>query len=57
MAPRGDTHADLKMMCTQVVDLGGETTKDIFEFPGDHRFQFRGPGGGEFAIWSDNENA
>jgi len=46
-------HADLKMMCTKVVDLNGEITKDIFEFPGGHRFHFRAPGGGEFAIWSD----
>ncbi len=23
------------------------------EFPGGHRFHFRAPGGGEFAIWSD----
>jgi len=46
-------HADLKMMCTKVVELNGEITKDIFEFPGGHRFHFRAPGGGEFAIWSD----
>lgn len=46
-------HADLKMMCTKVVDLGGEITKDIFEFPGGRRFHFRAPGGGEFAIWAD----
>ena len=35
------------------VDLGADITKDIFEFPGGHRFHFRAPGGGEFAIWSD----
>jgi uncharacterized protein len=46
-------HADLKQMCAKIVDLGGEITKDIFEFPGGHRFHFRAPGGGEFAIWSD----
>ena len=38
---------------TRVVDLGGEITKEIFEFPGGRRFHFREPGGGEFAIWSD----
>jgi uncharacterized protein len=37
----------------KVVDLGGEITKEIFEFPGGRRFHFREPAGGEFAIWSD----
>ena len=37
----------------KVVDLGGEITKEIFEFPGGGRFHFLEPGGGEFAIWSD----
>lgn len=37
----------------KVVDLGGEITKEIFEFPGGRRFHFLAPGGGEFAIWSD----
>jgi len=46
-------HQDLRRMCTKVVELGGGITKDIFEFPGGHRFHFREPGGGEFAIWSD----
>ena len=35
------------------VRLGGEITRDIFEFPGGRRFHFREPGGGEFAIWSE----
>jgi predicted enzyme related to lactoylglutathione lyase len=44
---------NLKQMCTKIADLGGEITKDIFEFPGGRRFHFREPGGAEFAIWSD----
>ena len=46
-------HADLAKMVADVKKLGGEITKDIFEFPGGRRFHFRAPGGGEFAIWSD----
>ena len=44
---------ELEKTSARVVDLGGEITKDIFEFPGGHRFHFREPGGGEFAVWSD----
>ncbi|HYR23974.1 MAG TPA: VOC family protein [Chthoniobacterales bacterium] len=46
-------HGELEKTKTKVVDLGGEITKEIFEFPGGRRFHFREPGGGEFAIWSD----
>jgi predicted enzyme related to lactoylglutathione lyase len=46
-------HGELEKMKTKVVDLGGEITRDIFEFPDGRRFHFREPGGGEFAIWSD----
>ena len=44
---------ELEKTRAKVVDLGGEITKEIFEFPGGHRFHFREPGGGEFAVWSD----
>ena len=44
---------ELEKTCAIVVDLGGEITRDIFEFPGGRRFHFREPGGSEFAIWSD----
>jgi predicted enzyme related to lactoylglutathione lyase len=44
---------ELEKTCAKVVDLGGEITRDIFEFPGGRRFHFRDPGGSEFAIWSD----
>jgi predicted enzyme related to lactoylglutathione lyase len=46
-------YGELEKTKTKVVDLGGEITKEIFEFPGGRRFHFREPGGGEFAIWSD----
>ncbi len=43
----------VEKMRANVVDLGGQITREIFEFPGGRRFHFREPGGGEFAIWSD----
>ena len=46
-------HLELKKMRAKVVDLAGQITREIFEFPGGRRFHFREPGGGEFAIWSD----
>jgi uncharacterized protein len=45
---------ELEMVRADVVRLGGEITRDIFEFPGGRRFQFRAPGTGEFAVWSDH---
>ena len=46
-------HPELEKMLGEVKKLGGEVTREIFEFPGGRRFHFREPGGGEFAIWSD----
>ena len=46
-------HLELEKMRANVVDLGGQITREIFEFTGGRRFHFREPGGGEFAIWSD----
>jgi len=46
-------HGELEKTKTKVVDLGGQVTREIFEFPGGRRFHFREPGGGEFAISSD----
>ncbi|HET9856789.1 MAG TPA: VOC family protein [Chthoniobacterales bacterium] len=46
-------HGALEKMKTKVVDLGGQMTREIFEFPGGRRFHFREPGGSELAIWSD----
>lgn len=44
---------ELEMTRSDVVRLGGTVTRDIFDFPGGRRFQFRAPGTGEFAIWTD----
>jgi predicted enzyme related to lactoylglutathione lyase len=46
-------HSDLTKVLAEVKRLGGEITREIFEFPGGRRFHFREPGGGEFAIWSE----
>jgi predicted enzyme related to lactoylglutathione lyase len=45
--------SELEMTRADVVRLGGEMTRDIFAFPGGRRFQFRAPGTGEFAVWTD----
>jgi predicted enzyme related to lactoylglutathione lyase len=37
----------------RIRDAGAEITKEIFDFPGGRRFQFREPGGTEMAVWSD----
>jgi uncharacterized protein len=44
---------ELEKILAQLKKLGGEITREIFEFPGGRRFHFREPGGGEFAMWSD----
>jgi predicted enzyme related to lactoylglutathione lyase len=44
---------ELEKILAQIKKLGGEITREIFEFPGGRRFHFREPGGGEFAMWSD----
>jgi len=44
---------ELEKACAKVADLGGQITRETFEFPGGRRFHFREPGGSEFAIWSD----
>ena len=46
-------HPDLEETFGEVKELGGEITREIFEFPGGRRFHFREPGGGEFAVWSE----
>ncbi|WOT06481.1 VOC family protein [Shewanella youngdeokensis] len=37
----------------QVIAAGGIVSKDIFSFPGGHRFYFLDPNGNEFAVWSE----
>jgi len=44
---------DLAGIRDAVVTAGGEISKDVFEFPGGKRFQFRDPSGYELAVWSD----
>jgi predicted enzyme related to lactoylglutathione lyase len=44
---------DLPSAVKQVKALGGSVSRDIFAFPGGHRFHFTDPNGNEFAVWSD----
>lgn len=44
---------ELEMSRADVVRLGAQVTRDIFDFPGGRRFHFQAPGSGEFAVWSD----
>lgn len=37
----------------KIKNNGGTILKDIYPFPGGRRFHFAGPGGNEFAVWSD----
>ena len=34
-------------------EAGAEITKDIFEFPGGKRFEFKDPSGNQLAVWSE----
>jgi predicted enzyme related to lactoylglutathione lyase len=45
--------SDLEKVCAEVSRLGGKITREIFDFPGGRRCHFEAPGGGEFAIWSE----
>jgi len=45
--------ADLEAALVRVRAAGAEITKEIFAFPGGHRFQFREPGGTEMAVWCE----
>ncbi len=46
-------HEDLNKIKGQIIRAKGRITKDIFSFPGGHRFHFHDPSGNELAIWSD----
>lgn len=58
---RGDLRAplivlkadDLDAMLEEVRAAGAEITKEIFDFPGGRRFQFKEPGGTEMAVWKE----
>lgn len=45
---------DLAVIESEIRSAGGKIVKDIFAFPGGHRFHFTEPGGSEFAVWSDS---
>ena len=36
----------------KVTASGGKITKNIFEFPGGRRFEFKDPSGNDLAVWS-----
>jgi len=46
-------HTDLCVIKKQLLDSGGKISKDIYSFPGGHRFHFIDPTGNELAVWSD----
>ncbi len=46
-------HQDLDNIKGNIIEAGGKISKDIFSFPGGHRFQFIDPTGNELAVWSD----
>ena len=46
-------HKNLEVIKNKIVEAGGEISKDIFSFPGGHRFHFIDPAGNELAVWSD----
>ena len=47
-------HKDLKVIKNKIIEAGGEISKDIFSFPGGHRFHFVDPSQNELAVWSDS---
>ena len=46
-------HKNLSLIKDKIVPAGGKISKEIFSFPGGHRFQFIDPSGNELAVWSD----
>ena len=45
--------SDLEGTLADVKRAGGTITREIFDFPGGHRFHFNAPGSGEFAVWCE----
>lgn len=45
--------SDLASTKSKIEEAGGDIVKDIFSFPGGHRFHFADPNGNEYAVWSD----
>lgn len=46
-------YKDLELIKSKIIKAGGKITKDIFSFPGGHRFHFSDPDGNVLAVWSD----
>jgi len=46
-------HKNLDTIKHKIIEAGGIITKDIFSFPGGHRFHFSDPSNNELAVWSD----
>lgn len=46
-------HSNLDLIKEKILEAGGKITKDIFSFPGGHRFHFSDPSENELAVWSD----
>ncbi len=44
-------HDDLQSVLAKVIQAGGSITKEIFQFPGGERFQFKDFDGYELAVW------
>ncbi len=44
---------DLEKDRERILEAGAELVKDIFEFPGGRRFEFREPGGNLMAVWQE----
>ena len=44
---------DLQAVRGQVLEHGGSILRDVFSFPGGHRFHFADPHGNELAVWSE----
>ena len=46
-------HKNLDLIKNKILESNGKISKDIFSFPGGHRFHFIDPAGNELAVWSD----
>lgn len=44
-------HENLAACLEMVKEAGGSISKDIFEFPGGERFEFKDPDGYNLAVW------
>lgn len=46
-------HKNLELIKSKILKAKGIISKDVFSFPGGHRFHFIDPSGNELAVWSD----